>query len=344
MLRVRADGTIFISIASYRDNLLEFTLKQAYAMATNKKNLVFGVVEQATEEEALKLDSLKFKDQIRYIRVNPEYSRGCCWARSLVQSLYQGEDYFLQIDSHTAFEADWDKTLILRLKYLLQHHKKPVITNYPNGLEFDAEGNAIKIQPKNTPLFMPILLAPPLEEPTFANKDSAFIISRSTGVDTIQDYVFGFFLSAGGLFTIGKVVEDVPYDPYLMFGGEEPSLALRLFTNGYTIFHIRKMPLFHLYTDHEKRTRKLFWDKSENENRSGFTSSQIQIKSDKRLPLILTDKLSGVYGLGKVRTLEDYKIFSGIDYLNRSYKPSDIWRMDHKTDVDRLLKRERGKL
>lgn len=344
MLRVRADGTIFISIASYRDNLLEFTLKQAYSMASNKKNIFFGVVEQATKEEALNLDSIKFKDQIRYVRVDPEHSRGCCWARNLVQSLYNKEDYFLQVDSHTAFEADWDKTLILRINYLLKYHDKPVITNYPNVLKFDEEGNAIKVQPITEAHFMPIISAPPLNESTFANKDTGFIIGRSTGVQSIQDYVFGFLLSAGGLFTVGSVVEDVPYDPFLMFGGEEPSLALRLFTNGYSIFHIRKMPLFHLYTDHETRTRKLFWDASENEKRVGFTSSQIEAKSSKRLKDILMNKISGVYGLGKIRTLEDYKIFSGIDYLNKSYSPSDIWRMDHRTDITKMLKRERGKL
>jgi hypothetical protein len=343
VLRVKASGKIFISIASYRDELLEFTLKQAHTMAAKPNRLVFGVVEQEKQERSLDLDRLKFKEQIRYVRVDPEQSRGCCWARSVVQSLYAGEDFYLQIDSHTAFDYGWDELLVNHILKLLQYHKNPVITNYPSILEFDADGKAIKKHFDYQRNNMPVILAPPPSEPTFHDLSSGFIVGRSLWVDTVKPYVHGFLLSAGGLFSLGSIVEDVPYDPQLMFSGEEPSLALRLITNGYNILHIQKMPLFHLYTDHEKRTRALFWDETENENRTGFTHQTITHRSNERLQKIVIDELPGIYGLGSEFSLEDYKTLSGIDYKNRKYTPSDLWRIDYKTSIEQILKRQRGK-
>lgn len=342
MHHVKADGSIFISIASYRDDLLTFTLKEAYKMAAKPNRLVFAVVEQETQDNALDLDSLKFKDQIRYVRVDPEQSRGCCWARSLVQSLYNNEDFFLQIDSHTAFKPHWDVELTQNLVKLKQYHDNPVITNYPHALDFDDKGRPIKESPQFAPGSMNIIIPPPLDEPTFTHA-SGWIIGRATGVQAKQQFVHGVMLSAGALFSFGSIVDEVPYDPFVMFGGEETTLALRLFTNGYNIFHQLDMPMFHKYTDEEKRTRTLFWDPSEDEKRVGFSSSKVVADGDKRVKSVLEGTATGVYGLGKIRSLDDYKIVSGIDYPNRTYKPVDLWKIDYKQKLEPLLKRERGK-
>jgi hypothetical protein len=44
-------GTIFISIASYRDELCNTTLQSIYSMAQNPKNVYCGIVQQNDQEK-----------------------------------------------------------------------------------------------------------------------------------------------------------------------------------------------------------------------------------------------------------------------------------------------------
>jgi len=124
---------IFISIISYRDPLLMSTVMSAYNNARYKQQLVFGIVDQAYPGEFFTPKALSYDGQIRYLRVDPEYARGACWARNSAQTMWNGEDYFMQIDSHTLFDADWDEILINAYQDLKQYHDKPVITAYPHS-------------------------------------------------------------------------------------------------------------------------------------------------------------------------------------------------------------------
>ena len=117
---------IFISVASYQDPLLLETLCSAYENAENKDFLVFGVCEQA--DNGIDVQSINFKDQIKYELLDPVMAKGPCWARARIQQLMTDEEYFLQIDSHTIFTKSWDKILL----------------NYHSWLEKCLENNFVK--------------------------------------------------------------------------------------------------------------------------------------------------------------------------------------------------------
>jgi len=121
---------IFISVASYQDPLLLETLCSAYTNARFKDSLIFGVCEQA--DQGIDLDSIVFKDQIKYELLDPVMAKGPCWARGRIQQSYSNEEFFLQIDSHTIFTADWDHILIENYLWLENTQKNPfVISGYP---------------------------------------------------------------------------------------------------------------------------------------------------------------------------------------------------------------------
>ena len=85
---------IFISIASYRDPELLPTIKDLIANAKNPQNLVFSIAWQHSSEDVW--DNLdEFKDDPRFKIVDIDYkeSKGACWARSILQQNYNGEDY-----------------------------------------------------------------------------------------------------------------------------------------------------------------------------------------------------------------------------------------------------------
>jgi hypothetical protein len=306
---------IFISIASYRDILLLTTIQDAYNNATYKDSLVFGVIDQSYASETLDISSLSFNKQIRYVRMDPEYSRGTCWARHMAQTFYNEEDYYLQIDSHTIFDSGWDAYLINRLDELREIHDKPIITGYPTA--FSVVDGDIKNLKKSSKLEWCDAMTV-VESQSFQQQDFYIRIKGDHKKDVKA--VHGFLVAGGFLFSIGSIVEEVPYDPYMYFHGEEQSLALRAWTNGYSIFHIDNVPVYHHYNDPNVPLydRLTPWaDKQIIEKKVTDRWYELEDMAKRRLINLVTNQNLGIYSLGKIRTLQQYAEWSGIDYLNR---------------------------
>ncbi len=306
--------SIFISIASYQDPLLSSTIKSACHNAANEADLVFGICDQSSSPIDIK--SLSIKAKFHYEHVDPILSKGPCWARYRVQSFFQGEDYFLQIDSHTLFDKNWDQTLINQLKSIKElsddpYFSKPIITCYPRGFEVvNLENGRFRLNTKENFVYSIV-----------HRKDGLFQrdrFSRQIGLPLkIDRPVHGFLLAAGCLFTEGVFVEEIPYDPNYYFYGEEISLMLRAFSTGYSVFHAPNTPIFHLYnTDPDTSDRKLHWNPDEDKNRI-VKWDKLEEKSIQRLTDLINGNLEEFWSLGKVNTLEDYSILSGIDYKNK---------------------------
>jgi hypothetical protein len=127
--------TIFISIASYRDPELLPTLRDCIANAKQSDRLVFGICRQFHPDDKFDvLDEFKNDQRFKVVNVPYEHSKGTCWARNMIQDLYDGETYYMQLDSHHRFTKNWDLTLIKMLKQLKKlGHKKPLLTAYLPG-------------------------------------------------------------------------------------------------------------------------------------------------------------------------------------------------------------------
>ena len=305
--------SIFISIASYQDPLLVSTILSAYDNAENKNDLIFSICDQS--DNAIKINEITFSDQIHYDHIDPLFSKGPCWARHRAQSFFNNEDFFLQIDSHTQFLPNWDSIFIQQLEKISanqaddDYFKKPIITSYPRSfkvLDFKKRLFELNAEDKHTQVI------------TF-RKDSLFLkgsFSRQIGVPTKHSEItHAILMAAGCIFTRGFFIKDIPYDPNYYFYGEELSMAMRAFTHGYSFFHIPDVPLFHLYTDTGDIPRKLHWDPEDDKKRA-VKWSELDKKSLNRLNDLFADKVEEPMGLGKVRSLEDYALISGIDLRN----------------------------
>lgn len=69
--------------------------------------------------------------QVRMLRYPSTAAQGPAWARCQAQRLYRGEEYVLQIDSHSRFAPGWDTSLLRMLRACPS--PKPVLTTYPPG-------------------------------------------------------------------------------------------------------------------------------------------------------------------------------------------------------------------
>ena len=306
--------SIFISIASYQDPLLVSTIFGAYGNAKNKDDLIFSICDQS--DTPINVNELSFVNQVRYEHVDPVFAKGPCWARHRAQSFYQGEDYFLQIDSHTQFSPNWDilfQEAFLEIESMGSsdnYFAKPIITSYPRSFQvIDFDKGMFEL---NT--------GDPHTQVMTYREDSLFSrgsFSRQIGVPTKSaEITHAYLMAAGCIFTRGSFVDEIPYDPNYYFYGEELSMALRAFTHGFSFFHIPNVPLFHLYTDTSKVPRKLHWDPEDDKNRA-VKWHELEQKSLDRLDDLFAGNIEGSMGLGAERSLEDYAVISGIDLKNK---------------------------
>ena len=111
--------SIFIQIPSYRDPELLPTIKDLLTTAIHPERLTFGICHQSHPKD--RWDTLEeFKDDPRFriISIPWDESRGLCWARHLIQKLWKGEKWTLQLDSHHRMLEGWDQALILSLIHI----------------------------------------------------------------------------------------------------------------------------------------------------------------------------------------------------------------------------------
>lgn len=325
---------IFVSIASYCDKLLFFTLKSCIENAKFPQNIVFGIVDQDEQSAEEKIKELSYSNQIRYLFIHKLETFGACWARSIASSLYDGEDFLLQIDSHMLFEKNWDEKLISQYNEVKKLSPKPILTAYPYDFSLDENGkpfvrsDGLTIDKDNNFIFnngknIYTLQIRPSSERKLENGNVALLFITKF-IETTQ-HIYGCHIAAGFLFTSGAFIDEVPYDPFLYFHGEEQNLSIRAFSKGWDIFHPHHIPLLHCYKIKEDKIDQE-WDThhwhSSTKNARAITFNRLQKRSHQRLyKLLYTRKhmKDSAYGLGNIRDLNDYAEISGIDYIKQKF-------------------------
>jgi hypothetical protein len=298
--------TIFISIASYRDPELLPTLRDCIANAKQAERITFGICRQFHPDD--KFDVLdEFKDDPRFkvINVPFEHSKGTCWARNMIQELWDGETYYMQLDSHHRFSKHWDVTLIKMFKQLKKlGHKKPLLTAYLPSFFPDNDPGGRMEDCWN------------LEFDRFLPEGPIFIKPHSIeNWKELKSPLPARFLSGHFIFTLGKWAKEVKYDPYYYFHGEEPSLAARSFTYGYDLFQPHIPVIWHEYTRNGKVKQ---WDDDKDWNTKNKTSYS-RYRALHGMGNVIEDTLTDLekYGFGKTRTLEEYERYIGVKFSTR---------------------------
>lgn len=302
-------STIFISMASYQDPMLFFTLNDAFFKAARPELLRFAVIDQNSAEQRAAIKALPFAAQIRYVHIHPQETQGVSWARNLAFSLYDGETFLLQVDSHTCFEQGWDSNLRKQHEALTARSAKPIISTYP--YRFDIIDGVTHYTPPEGKTAL--VLRPHPETPLSADNVVLRFIGRHIFTDQA---VPGCHIAAGFIFCAGRFVEEVPYDPYLYFHGEEQSMAVRAFTRGWDIYHPTWVPLYHLYKEANTPHDTHHWY-GEVEVQRAFSSAYLTERAKLRLhQLLCGEGLPGAFGVGTERSLAAFMELSGIDYKN----------------------------
>jgi hypothetical protein len=303
--------SIFVSIASYCDPVLPFTLGRAVATASAPQRLHFGVVEQSAADGP-RLAHPGGGCRLSQVRIDLADARGPCWARAIAMSLHDGEDWFLQLDAHMDFDVGWDERLVAQARALGGPGRDLVISTYPAAFRL------VDGEPRRETLTRGVL-AQVVRPGACFEAAHPVLPFEAHPVETASPLP-AFHLGAGCLFAPGRIVQQFPYDPWLYFHGEEQALALRLYTHGWDLFHVPDLPIHHQYNDGAAAARPLHWDAPHDALRQvGWW--QLEQRSRARLAALVAGEDLGVYGLGDVRSLAEFAAFSGIDYRARTLAP-----------------------
>jgi len=291
--------TIFVSVASYRDDECSATIADLFKKATFPHRVFVGVCEQNSTDarESCRGDhDPQFDKQIKTITLKHTDAAGPCVARYHCSTLYGGEDYFMQIDSHTKFADGWDQLCIDEIAKC-DDPSRSILSVYP--VDDEKYGTAATDTP--------VMCNAKFNDhgiPTFTAgmKPGAF----HNGTPKVNAFIAGGFFFAPGSF-----VRIVPYDPSLrhLFQGEEILLSARAWTHGFDIYSPSTNVVSHHYIREEKPK---FWndiDKSTHEHEKHQSESRARRLLGLEEPVIHDDR----YGMGHVRTLVEYWSHAGID-------------------------------
>lgn len=303
---------IFISIAAYRDTELWPTITDCIAKAASPDKLHITVLEQSPEPSNNNSSGLSRLNQFSYIHLHNKYSRGPCWARSLISSYIRDESYFLQIDSHMRFDEGWDDFLRNSLKAVSNDNPKAIISTYPCAYSI-VNGESV-----NHPMLNHSLVLKPRPDAVLTQQSPVIPFYAVPAVS--KEPIAGYHVGAGCLFTRSELIRDVPIDPWLYFHGEEQNLAIRAWTHGWDIWHVPNIPIYHLY--HTGKDRPLHWDSVDDAERKTRWWALDKHSTSRMQSLLYQKSPLGVYGLGTQRTLEEFSQASGVDYLNRTLHKS----------------------
>lgn len=119
------DDTIFVSIATYRDDACPGTIQTMMTAASRPDRVFVGLVDQTNLDDP-HTDDIQcharlpddIRKRVRLVRMRHVNARGPTHARHIASKLWDGERFFLMIDAHSTFRDGWDRILIDNIRQL----------------------------------------------------------------------------------------------------------------------------------------------------------------------------------------------------------------------------------
>lgn len=303
---------IFVQIASYRDPECQWTIKDLFARAKYPDRVFVGVCAQfGPEDDADCFEVVTRPDQVRVVEFHADESRGLGWARHQAWTLWQDEEFILQIDSHMRFVDDWDARMIDMLGQC--DSPQAILSAYPPGYE----PPDILLSEDVTKHFCREFL------------DNGVVTLGAGGTKELEAATApspSAFVAGGFLFAPSRAITQVPHDPHVFFWGEEISRAVRLWTSGWDLFAPHEVLIYHYYGMRDKNRRRNVGhpDAGKLEKLTTERVKHYLGIAETENPAALVDIEK--YGLGRERPLADYEAFSGLNFGARTIaRYAKIW-------------------
>jgi len=296
---------ILVLLASFLDDELPYTIQSCIDNAAHPENIRFAVFLQHNEQLENIIDHLPYDILIK--KIDYKESRGVGWARNIVNQMHTDEEYVLQIDSHSRLTKNWDTIMVDELNQL---GNRSIISYLMPSYIKDKKNNIdLNFLYKDTPTI--IHVPKPIN---FVGDWAVHVGEYKNMQDTKMKNICVPFLFAGFIFARAQWLKDVPSDPDMYYWGEEMSLGIRSWTRGYDIYLPKQVVAWHYGSTIGAAAAPHHWDVIDEK-----IASPMHHRAMSKLDKIMRGDITGMYGLGTERTLEQWMEFSGVDYANKKF-------------------------
>ena len=298
---------IFVNICSYRDKLLAPTLYSLLETESGRNAITYGVFEQTKIEDSLQTthpDLVNHK-QIRYKRIDPQFSDGVVWARCINSMQIYDEDFQYQIDSHMLFDKDWDNQLILDYNDACKVAGKNKVVLTSGTKNYDLENERIIKHTLTDDITVKLGY--------FQFDKDLRLHAHGAWVPSTEHVTPSIHICAGNFFMPVSWIKDVGYNTKIFFEGEEQIFVISSILAGYSIFHHRKIKVYHYLRSGSHDTKQTI--------NPVASSEKLKMNHDRSKKEII----DYIYSLSEEQ-LEHYRRITGVDYINRKLEDRAISR------------------
>jgi hypothetical protein len=278
-------NSIYVSVPSVEDQEIFNMAEQMFDEADNPDSIHLGICHSIPFNNKKIINEISSKISRKNISqtfINFYRNMGVGYGRKKVIEMYSGQNYFLQIDSHTNFSKSWDKKTIDLYESAPESMKmeKHIITAYLPGYKIVENNNRINVDDgvpryscflsKNNIgkdqgldnisidrdynyLSIPRWITPRSMSES-DKKPHPFFIEESESSHNFlaEGYNYSRKLNANFVFSDYRLVEDYSkiYLWEYLFLEEEFVASIEAYDLGYSIiFPNKKLPLAHLYVN-----------------------------------------------------------------------------------------------
>lgn len=323
---------MYISIASYRDPMLQSTIDSAFKNADHPEDLTIGcfisvISSKPNLEKHLISNTYNGKVIFEIEEAGQIFS--VTRARNKASQWLKKEDeYLLQIDSHTRFLPGWDTEIIESYKRL--NKENAIFSTYipswfpTNNGEHYRDWDLFSVQfaeyaeKSKECLFDTYEIVPDL--PPKHNPAKSFYRT--------------WHLSGMFQFSIAEYYINLPQPEWICFWGEELYNSCRAFTNGWDVYCPDVMPFRQMYPQDLTTEMKIkYFDDPEGPNKNwrdfGNFWQESKIKSTDLIIDSLIENKIGPEHFGFKRNIQDLYSFIGYNLADRYKGWRDEYRKIH---------------
>lgn len=300
-------GSIFVCIPSFQEEDLFETVEDCFNKASDPEKIFIGICNQKIDNNFVDFSTFK---NVKTVNITSSFLLGLGLCFTIAMSLYDYQDYFLRIDSHTRFEKNWDLILIKNFNIIKNDgYEKPIISyrspwftkDIDKNLDFKDWKNPDINSQKNELIYESLTTKIPLKKPEDNQTNSWENIS----------YKEHYFISGHFIFSSGSFVKDIFADARVIFYGEEHTMPVRAYTRGYRIFAIKEQSIWTMGKTPEY-INEYYPDNWK--NRKNIKSTFLENNFKNHYKSILKGEEFGFYGAKDKETYEEYIKAMGVDY------------------------------
>ena len=266
--------TIFVMIASYRDDQCPHTVESIMKRAHFPERIRIAIVDQrdANANDPSCIQPLEdcisnpqqalcqYKDRIDYFEMDAQYGVGPVFARHVGYRMYRGEYFAMQVDAHVFFVQNWDVMLVDQFKRT--GNEMAVMTTYLSDIVGSIDPDTHQSLHEGRPIMCNTIFESDGRSHMYLRNDQQpESWPQITSTPQLAPY-----WAAGFSFGRGHFLVQVPYDQYLpmIFQGEEINIGLRGFSYGYDYYAPEFGVCFHMYANGINKAKrkkiKMFWE------------------------------------------------------------------------------------